>query len=126
MALTTYRVWYGCRVDGTAYKRGVVVQLESTNASVIYNVNKGRLRPTTGEVADGSVVVDDIVAGTNGQALMTRTGSTAWDGIAPADVDGTAIVAGASGSVLSVVKLTQAQYDALGTPVATTLYVIVG
>lgn len=108
MALVTYRVWYGCRVDNVAYKRGVVVQLDDTSASVQYNVSKGRLRPTSGEVADGSVVNDDIV------------------GPIDADkIDGTAIVAGSSGSVLSVVKLTQAQYDAL-TPVATTLYVIVG
>ena len=52
------------------------------------------------------------------------------DIVGPVDadkIDGTAIVAGASGSVLSVVKLTQAQYDALGgNAVATTLYVIVG
>lgn len=101
MALTTYRVWYGCRVDGTAYKRGTVVQLESTNASVIYNVGKGRLRPTTGEIADGSVVPDDIVAGTNGQALITRTGSTAWSAIAKTDVTGTAITAADSGTVTS-------------------------
>ena len=109
MALVTYRVWYGCRVDNVAYKRGVVVQLDDTSASVQYNVGKGRLRPTSGEVADGSVVNDDII------------------GPVDADkIDGTAIVAGASESVLSVVKLTQAEYDALATKVATTLYVIVG
>jgi hypothetical protein len=33
---------------------------------------------------------------------------------------------GTDGTVLRVVKVTQAAYDALGTPVATTLYVISG
>ena len=33
---------------------------------------------------------------------------------------------GTDGTVLNTVKLTQAQYDALGTKVATTLYIIQG
>lgn len=35
-------------------------------------------------------------------------------------------ISSTDGTVKNVVKLTQAQYDALGTKVATTLYVIVG
>ncbi|HQW90583.1 MAG TPA: hypothetical protein PK478_12055 [Nitrospira sp.] len=34
MADTSYRVWFGCRINGVEYERGQLVTLDSANAGV--------------------------------------------------------------------------------------------
>ena len=34
MADTSYRVWFGCRINGVEYERGELVTLDSANAGV--------------------------------------------------------------------------------------------
>lgn len=55
MAATSYRVWFGCRINGTEYERGQVVTLDSADPGVQAALNHPsapRIRPDTGGGGD--------------------------------------------------------------------------
>lgn len=107
MADTSYRVWFGCRINGVEYERGELVTLDSANAGVQAALNHPgapRIRvndggaggvPDDGSVTDvkvatdAAIAVSKLAAGTLTSATTSmyvgRSGYTvssygAWDG----------------------------------------------
>lgn len=97
MANTSYRVWFGCRINGTEYERGQVVTLDSADPGVIAALNypsAPRIRPDTGGggggtpddgsvtnvkvAADAALAVSKLAAGTDGQVLTTSGTTPTW------------------------------------------------
>lgn len=39
MADTSYRVWFGCRINGVEYERGEIVTLDDTDPEVLEALN---------------------------------------------------------------------------------------
>lgn len=76
--------------------------------------------------ADGADGVGVPAGGTTGQVLAKASGTdydTEW--VAPGVQSNTTDITGAD-AVTNIVSLTQAEYDAIGTPNAATLYIITG
>ena len=96
MADTSYRVWFGCRINGVEYERGELVTLDSANAGVQAALNHPgapRIRvndggaggvPDDGSVtdvkvaADAAIAVSKLAAGTSGQILSTSGSTPTW------------------------------------------------
>ncbi len=96
MADTSYRVWFGCRINGVEYERGQLVTLDSANAGVQAALNHPgapRIRvndggaggvPDDGSVTDVKVATDadiavsKLAAGTSGQILSTSGSTPTW------------------------------------------------
>lgn len=87
MADVSYRVWFGCRINGVEYERGELVTLDSANAGVQAALNHPgapRIRvndggaggtPDDGSVTDVKVAADAAIAATkiSGTALVAST-----------------------------------------------------
>ena len=71
----------------------------------------GNYAPTAEDISNASAIGRTVLKAADAAAVRAATGAGRVD---------------SDGTVLSIVKLTQAQYDALATKVATTLYAIVG
>lgn len=96
MADTSYRVWFGCRINGVEYERGQLVTLDSANAGVQAALNHPgapRIRvndggaggvPDDGSVtdvkvaSDAAIAVSKLAAGTSGQILSTSGSTPTW------------------------------------------------
>ena len=96
MADTSYRVWFGCRINGVEYERGELVTLDSANAGVQAALNHPgapRIRvndggaggvPDDGSVtdvkvaSDADIAVSKLAAGTSGQILSTSGSTPTW------------------------------------------------
>ena len=96
MADVSYRVWFGCRINGVEYERGELVTLDSANAGVQAALNHPgapRIRvndggaggvPDDGSVtdvkvaADAAIAVSKLAAGTSGQILSTSGSTPTW------------------------------------------------
>ena len=96
MADTSYRVWFGCRINGVEYERGELVTLDSANAGVQAALNHPgapRIRvndggaggvPDDGSVTDvkvatdAAIAVSKLAAGTDGQVLTTSGSTPTW------------------------------------------------
>ena len=96
MADVSYRVWFGCRINGVEYERGQLVTLDSANAGVQAALNHPgapRIRvndggaggvPDDGSVtdvkvaADAAIAVSKLAAGTSGQILSTSGSTPTW------------------------------------------------
>ena len=77
MAATSYRVWFGCRINGTEYERGQVVTLDSADPGVIAALNypsAPRIRPDTGGGGGGTPDTVGLLLGD------CRAGSYGWLG----------------------------------------------
>ena len=87
MADVSYRVWFGCRINGVEYERGQLVTLDSANAGVQAALNHPgapRIRvndggaggtPDDGSVTDVKVAADAAIAATKiaGTAVAAST-----------------------------------------------------
>ena len=96
MAAVSYRVWFGCRINGVEYERGEVVTLDDTDPGVLEALNfpsAPRIRvndvgtggtPDDGSVTDAKVATDaaiavsKLAAGTSGQILSTSGSTPTW------------------------------------------------
>ena len=108
MADTSYRVWFGCRINGVEYERGELVTLDSANAGVQAALNHPgapRIRvndggaggvPDDGSVTDvkvatdAAIAVSKLAAGTSGQILSTSGSTPTWStptsGVSASDI----------------------------------------
>jgi len=96
MADTSYRVWFGCRINGVEYERGELVTLDSANAGVQAALNHPgapRIRVNDGGAggtpddnsvtnvkvaANAAIAVSKLAAGTDGQVLTTSGSTPTW------------------------------------------------
>lgn len=96
MADTSYRVWFGCRINGVEYERGQLVTLDSANPGVQAALNHPgapRIRVNDGGAggtpddnsvtnvkvaADADIAVSKLAAGTDGQVLTTSGSTPTW------------------------------------------------
>lgn len=85
MASTSYRVWFGCRINGTEYERGEVVTLDSADPGVQAAINHPGAPRIREESAGGGGVPDDN--------SVTNAKVAANAAIAATKIAGTALVA---------------------------------
>ena len=77
MADTSYRVWFGCRINGVEYERGELVTLDSANAGVQAALN----HPGAPRIR----VNDGGAGGTGGYSYVGRQSFAAYYGTALSD-----------------------------------------
>lgn len=112
--------------DSTTVGRSVVTATDAAAARTAIGAGTSNLAigttSTTAKAGDYQPTAANISdSTTTGRSVLTAASATA-----ARTAIGAGVVDSADSSVLQVIRLTQAAYDALGTKVATTLYVIVG
>ena len=118
------RLYDGFRVNGNTQMDGALSVLLSTSLSGDLTLNGNDIYTDGGDILDN----DDSAGALNSFLMSKGTGNgVRWIPVNAASFSAvTSVTTGepsGSDSVINIVSLTQAEYDA-GTPVATTLYII--
>ena len=118
------RLYDGFRVNGNTQMDGELSVLDSTSLSGDLSLNGNDILTEGGDILDNT----DSAGAVNSFLISKGTGNgIRWVPVTAATFDAvTSVTSGeptGSDSLINIVSLTQAEYDA-GTPVATTLYII--
>jgi len=118
------RLYDGFRVNGNTQMDGELSVLDSTSLSGDLSLNGNDILTEGGDILDST----DSAGAVNSFLISKGTGNgIRWVPVTAATFDAvTSVTTGepsGSDSLINIVSLTQAEYDA-GTPVATTLYII--